>query len=34
MQSCAFKKEVESVVNDKEKVVVQVDFARNFTTQT
>ena len=34
MQSCAFKKEVESVVNDKEKIVVQVDFARNFTTQT
>ena len=34
MQSCAFKKEVESVVNDKEKVAVQVEFAENFTTQT
>ena len=33
MQSCAFKK-VEGVVNDKEKAVVQVDFAGNFTTQT
>ena len=34
MQSCAFKKEVEIVVNDKEKVLVQVDFARNFIAQT
>ena len=33
IQSCAFKKEVESIVNDKEKFVVQVDFAENFTTQ-
>ena len=33
-RSCAFKKEVQSVVNDKEKVEVQVDFAENFTTQT
>ena len=34
MQSRAFKKEVDSVVNGKEKVVVQVDFTENFTTQT
>ena len=34
MQSCAFKKEVASVVNEKEKIVVQFDFAENFTTQT
>ena len=34
MQSYAFKKEVASVVNEKEKVVVQFDFAENFTTQT
>ena len=34
MQSCAFKKKVESVVNDKEKVAVQVDFPENFTKQT
>ena len=29
MQSCAFKKEVGSVVNDKEKVLVQVEFSEN-----
>ena len=34
MQSYAFKKEVASVVNEKEKIVVQFDFAENFTTQT
>ena len=29
VQSCAFKKEVGSVVNDKEKVLVQVEFSEN-----
>ena len=32
-QSSAFKEEVESVQTDNEKVIIQVDFAENFTTQ-